>query len=100
MIIENPLSHVVVIRVKDIKKYAISPSVRIIIRKDLNKLFILEDFSSRVFELEYTPCLEDLFEELREKRLDKRTILRILKRCYRKESRKIFNELINLGIIW
>jgi hypothetical protein len=100
MIIENPLSHVVVLRINDLSKYRFSPTVRIILRRDLNKIFIVEDHSSRVFEFEYNVCLEKLFRRIKKGGLHKHKILEILKSCYKKESKKFFNELINLGIIW
>ncbi len=99
-VIERPFSHIEVLRTDDLSKYTLPPTVRIILRKDLNKIFIIEDHSSRVFEFEYTISLKKLFKKLKKGKLSAHEIVKILKESYKNESKSFFNELINLGLIW
>jgi len=100
MLIENPVSHVVLLRVNNLSKFRLSPTARIIIRRDMSKVFVIEDHSSRVFEFDYDICLEKFFKQIIKKPLSKHEALKILKPCHKKESKNIVKELVDLGIIW
>jgi hypothetical protein len=98
MIIEAPFSHVEVISRKNLGKFKLSPAARIII-KEL-KIFLLDDHASKVFEMDYSPCLEKLFQKLKEKSLNEQQILKLLKTCFKEKSKEVLNELVEMGMIW
>jgi hypothetical protein len=98
MIIEAPFSHVEVITDINLHKFRLSPAARIIIKE--SKIFLLDDHASKVFEMDYSPCLEKLFQELKEKSLSEHQILKLLKTCFKEKSKEVLNELIEMGVIW
>ncbi|MEM5793681.1 MAG: hypothetical protein QXS48_04620 [Candidatus Aenigmatarchaeota archaeon] len=98
MIIERPFSHVEIITGKNLSTFKLSPAVRVIIKE--SKIFLLDDHASRVFEVEYSPCLEKLFQKLEKGKLKKYQILNILKPYFKNNASKILDELIEMGIVW